>query len=40
MTEKRYTLFLQSRCGYVCGDRETYAFGELPPLTRSPGFRA
>jgi hypothetical protein len=23
----RYTLFLQSRCGYACGDRETSLFG-------------
>ena len=25
----RYTLFLQSPCGYACGDHETSAFGVL-----------
>ena len=25
--KRGYTLFLQSQCGYACGDRETSAFG-------------
>jgi hypothetical protein len=28
----RYTLFLQSRCGYACGDRETSLFRHDQPL--------
>jgi hypothetical protein len=28
----RYTLFLQSRCGYACGDRETSLCGDDQPL--------
>ncbi len=30
--QSRYTLFLQSRCGYACGDRETSRFGHDQPL--------
>lgn len=30
--QKCYTLFLQSRCGYACGDRETSLFGHDQPL--------
>jgi hypothetical protein len=29
MTKNRYTLFLQSPCGYACGDHDTSAFGPI-----------
>lgn len=32
LAQSRYMLFLQSRCGYACGDRETSLFGQDQPL--------
>lgn len=32
---KPYTLFLQSPCGYACGDHETSSFGQLLPVIAS-----